>query len=86
MLITLTPDQEAWLADYVAGGHFASIEEAACRLLNERIAERDVDQGDDLAWAKADVDEALAAVERGEFVTLESHKAYTAALLASFKA
>jgi hypothetical protein len=31
------------------------------------------------------VDEALAAVERGEYVTLEEHKAHMATLLASLK-
>jgi hypothetical protein len=31
------------------------------------------------------VDEALAAVERGEYVTLKEHKAHMATLLASLK-
>ncbi len=41
MPITLTPDQEAWLSAHVASGDFASIEEAARQLINERIAERE---------------------------------------------
>ncbi len=31
--------------------------------------------GDDLAWAKPLVDEALAASERGEVMSLEEHRA-----------
>jgi antitoxin ParD1/3/4 len=40
---------------------------------------------DDLAWAKPYVDEALAAVARGEVMTLAEHKRRTAALLADLK-
>jgi antitoxin ParD1/3/4 len=83
MTITLTPDQEAWLAAYVASGDFPSIEEAARRLIDERIAERQAEEIGDLTWAKPHVDEARAAVARGEFVSLEEHKAHNAALLAS---
>jgi antitoxin ParD1/3/4 len=50
MLITLTPEQEAWLKAYVANGDFASIEEAARQLIDERIAERAAEETDDLAW------------------------------------
>jgi antitoxin ParD1/3/4 len=86
MAITLTPEQESWLQAHVASGDFASIEEAARQLIDERIAERSTEEGDDLAWAKPHVDEARAAVARGEFVTLEEHKAHNAALLASLRA
>ncbi len=79
MLITLTPDQEAWLQAHVAAGDFASIEEAARQLLDERICEREIED-DDLAWTKPLVDEGLAALERGEFISLEEHKARNAAL------
>jgi antitoxin ParD1/3/4 len=85
MAITLTPEQESWLQAHVASGDFASIEEAARQLIDERIAERAAEESDDLAWAKPHVDEARAAVARGEFVTLEEHKAYNAALLASLR-
>jgi antitoxin ParD1/3/4 len=51
MLIALTPEQEAWLQSYVAKGAFASIEEAARQLIDERIAERELEE-EDLAWAK----------------------------------
>lgn len=84
MVITLTPEQEAWLRSHVAAGDFASIEEAARQMLDERIAHREI-EGDDLAWAKPYVDEGLAAFERGEFVTLDEHKARNAARLAALK-
>jgi antitoxin ParD1/3/4 len=85
MSITLTSEQETWLKAHVATGDFASVEEAVRQLLDERIAERAAEETDDLAWAKPYVDEARAAVARGEFVTLEEHKAHNAALLASLK-
>ena len=44
-----------------------------------------LDDDDDLAWAKPYVDEALAAVARGDVITLEEHKKRTAALLADLK-
>jgi antitoxin ParD1/3/4 len=84
MTITLHPEQEAWLKTRVESGDFASVEEAARQLIDDRIAELEL-EGDDLAWAKPYVDEALAAVERGEYVTLEEHKAHMATLLASLK-
>lgn len=84
MAITLTPDQEAWLKAHVATGDFPSIEEAARQLIDERIVERELEK-DDLAWAKPLVDEGLAALERGEFVSLEEHKARNAARLAALK-
>ena len=85
MPITLTPEQETWLRAHVATGDFASIEEAARQLIDERIAERAAED-DDLAWAKPLVDEARDAVARGEFVSLDEHKAHIAALLESLKA
>jgi antitoxin ParD1/3/4 len=84
MTITLLPEQEAWLKSRVERGDFASVEEAARQLIDDRIAELEV-EGDDLAWAKPHVDEAIAAIERGEFVTLEEHRAHMAALLTSLK-
>jgi antitoxin ParD1/3/4 len=61
MTITLTPEQQALLSNYVARGDFSSIEEAARQLIDERIAERAAEEGDDLAWAKPYVDEACVA-------------------------
>ena len=84
MAITLTPDQEAWLQAHVATGDFPSIEEAARQLIDERIVERELEK-DDLAWAKPLVEEGLAALERGEIISLEEHKARNAARLAALK-
>ncbi len=82
MTITLKPDQEAWLKSRMANGDFASVEEAARQLIDERIAERAAEESDDLAWAKPYVDEALAEVARGDVITLEEHVARTDARLA----
>lgn len=84
MTITLKPDQEAWLKSRVASGDFASVEEAARQLIDERIAEHEL-EGDDLAWAKPYVDEALAEVARGEEITLDEHRARNAARLAALR-
>jgi antitoxin ParD1/3/4 len=84
MPITLTPEQEAWLQSRVATGAFASIEQAARQLIDERIAERELED-DDLTWAKPLVDEGLAALERGECMSLEEHMARNAARLAARK-
>ena len=48
MQITLTPEQEAWLKTRFEISDAASLEAAARRILDERIAEEE----DDLAWAK----------------------------------
>ena len=84
MTITLTSELEARLKALVRSGDFGSVEEAARALLNERLAEREIER-DDLAWAKPLVDEGLAALERGEFISLEEHKARNAARLAAMK-
>ncbi len=81
MTITLTPEQQEWIAAHVAQGDFPSVEEAVRQLIDERIAELELDASDDLAWAKPYVDEGLAALERGEVLTLEEHKARNAARL-----
>lgn len=88
MAIVLTPQQHTWLADHVASGEFPTIEEAVRQLLDERIAERAAEEEeeedeDDLAWAKPLVDEAIAQIERGEFMTLEEHEASIDAHLAA---
>jgi antitoxin ParD1/3/4 len=76
MIVTLTPKQQAWLAAHVARGDFPTIEDALRQLLDERIAERAAEaEEDDLAWAKTLVDEAIAQIERGEFMALEEHEA-----------
>jgi antitoxin ParD1/3/4 len=82
MSINLTPEQETWIKAHVAAGEFASVEEAARQLIDDRNAELahgEGDEHDDMAWAKPRVDEGLAALERGEIIALEEHRARNAA-------
>jgi antitoxin ParD1/3/4 len=83
--LTLTPEQEAWLAAHVASGDFASPEDAIRRMIAAGMAELAELEHDDLAWAKPYVDEAVAELERGEAVTLEDHDAQIDALLAKLE-
>ena len=88
MTITLTPEQEKWINAHVATGDFASVEEAARQLIDGRIAEFAHDAGDehdDMAWAKPLVDEARAAIARGDVLTLEEHRARNAARRAALR-
>ena len=85
MEITLTPEQERWLRAYVARGDFPSVEVAVRQLIDERIAEHRIGTSDDMAWARPYVDEGIAALERGDVMTLEEHKARNAARLAATK-
>ncbi len=80
MPITLTPKQEAWLQAHVATGDFASVEEAARQLIDDRIAEIVAEDDDeDLDWAKPLLDEARASIARGDALTLEEHRRKNAA-------
>lgn len=83
MAITLTPRQEAWIRAHIASGEFGSVEEAARRLIDDRIADIEAEAGDDMAWAKPLVDEARASIARGDLLTLEEHRARKAARRAS---
>ena len=85
MPISLTPELQAHLSAYVARGDFASIEEAASQLIDERIAERALEEGDDLAWAKPYVDEALQDVAPGNVLSLDEHRGRTVSRLAALK-
>jgi antitoxin ParD1/3/4 len=85
MMISLTSEQQAWLDAQVARGDFASVEEAARQLLDERIAERAAEESDDLAWAKPGVDDALADAARGNVLSREEHRTRNASRLAAFK-
>jgi antitoxin ParD1/3/4 len=67
MNIKLPPEQEQWLNARVADGEFASPEAAVRQMIAERMAF----ESDDFAWAKSYVDEARAAVARGEFISAE---------------
>jgi antitoxin ParD1/3/4 len=85
MRITLTPEQEAWIQAHVATGDFASIEEAARQLIDDRIAELAIDDDDDMAWAKPLVEEARADIARGDVITLEEHRARNATRLSALR-
>jgi antitoxin ParD1/3/4 len=84
MRISLTPDQQAWIASHVERGEFASIDEAARQLIDERIAERMIAE-DDLAWAKPLVEEAWADIVAGRVVTADERDARMKSRLASMK-
>lgn len=84
MSISLTIEQQVWLEARVKRGEFASVDEAARQLIDERIAERAIEE-DDLAWAKPYVDEALAAVARGDVINRDEHRARNTARLALLK-
>ncbi len=84
MMITLTREQEAWIDAHVAAGHFSSFEDAVRQLIDERIVEID-QEGDDLAWAKPLVDDARAAVARGDVITIEEHRARNEMRLAALR-
>lgn len=71
MTITLPREQQEWLEAQVKAGYYDSIEEAVASI----VAERMHFVVDDLTWAKPLVDEALAAVDRGEGMTLEEYRA-----------
>jgi antitoxin ParD1/3/4 len=89
MSITLTTEQETWIKARVATGDFASVEEAVRQLIDDRIAEladHEGDVPDDMAWAKPLVDEARAAIARGDVLTLEEHRARNAARRAARRA
>jgi len=85
MTISLTPEQQAWLHAHVVRGDFTSIEEAARQLIDERIAERAIEEQDDLAWARPYVNEALADAARGDVISREEHRIRNAARLAALK-
>jgi antitoxin ParD1/3/4 len=84
MTITLTPEQLAWIDAHIARGDFPSVEEAVRQLIDERIAERLIED-DDLSWAKPLVDKAIAEAERGDVISLEELKARNAARLAAMR-
>ena len=71
MTITLPREQQEWLEAQVKAGYYDSIEEAVA----SNVAERMYVAVDARAWAKPLVEEALAAVDRGEGMTLEEYRA-----------
>ena len=74
MNVPLTPEQIAWLEQKVAGGQFASLEEAAAAAISDAMT----NESDDLAWAKPLVEQARASVARGEVLTHDEFKHFLA--------
>jgi len=64
MTIQLSPEQQQWLEDQVAAGHFSSLDQAVAVAIADLMATVE----DDLDWAKPLVDEAAAELDRGEGV------------------
>lgn len=62
MNVPLLPPQEDWLKAQVAAGRFASLEEAVAAAVARLQAEDAIDDG----WVKPLIEEALAALDRGE--------------------
>ena len=67
MDIILSAEQERWLKKRIANGEFHSVDDA----IRQLIADRMITDDDDMAWAKPLVDEARAAVARGDASSLE---------------
>lgn len=81
MTITLPREQQEWLEAQVKAGVYASIDEAVASILAEHM-ELDID---DLSWARPLVDEARAAIARGEVMALEEHRIHMAEKLESLR-
>ena len=81
MNINLPADQERWLQNRIAKGEFQSAEDAVRQL----IAERMIVDDDDMAWARPLVDEARAAVARGDKSSLEEAELDIDRVLASLE-
>jgi antitoxin ParD1/3/4 len=80
MTMTRNPDREASLETRMARGDLASIEEAARRLIDQPIAEHQLGESDAMASAKPYVEEGLAALRRGDVLTLEPTPSSPAAM------
>lgn len=72
MNLDLPADTEHWLRQRVAAGEHASLAEAIAALVAERQAAELAVEADDHVWAKSQVDEALAALDRGEGSSLDA--------------
>jgi Arc/MetJ-type ribon-helix-helix transcriptional regulator len=81
MNIRLPVDQQKWLEEQVAAGRFRSIDDAVAFAVADLMTIGE----DDLAWAKPYVDEARAAVARGETVSLDDAVSDIDAHLAALK-
>jgi antitoxin ParD1/3/4 len=81
MNITLPREQQEWLEAQVRAGAYESIDEAVASIVSEYM-HLDLN---DLDWAKPLIEEGRAALERGEGLTLEEHRARVAAKLESLR-
>lgn len=81
MNITLPREQQEWLEAQVKAGAYESIDEAVASIVSEYM-HLDLN---DLDWAKPLIEEGRAAIERGEGLTLEEHRARVAAKLESLR-
>jgi len=82
MNLTLPADQEHRLEARIASGEFQSAEDTVRQLIAERMIVDDTN----LAWAGPLVEEARAAVARGEISTLEEAVADIDQVLRSLQA
>ena len=82
MNIALKPDQQRWLDDQIAAGTFASVDDAVQLAVAGLMAPAD----DDLAWALPHIEEARAAIARGEGVDASIVKAELLERLRNFGA
>ena len=69
MNIKLPSEQQKWLEDQVAAGHFGSLDEALALAVADLMAA----EADDLAWAKSYVDQARASLARGDVISGEDY-------------
>jgi antitoxin ParD1/3/4 len=67
--IKLPPEQQKWLEEQVAAGHFVSPDEALALAVADLMAA----ETNDLAWAKPYVDDARASLARGEAISGEDY-------------
>ena len=67
MNIAFPVEQEQWLKKRIASGEFQSPDDAVRQL----IAERMIVEDNDMAWAQPLVEEARAAIARGDISSLE---------------
>lgn len=65
--VELTPEQIAWLEAKVAAGQFPTVDDAISTAITDLMAIAN----DDLAWAAPYVEEARAAVARGDVMSGE---------------
>jgi Arc/MetJ-type ribon-helix-helix transcriptional regulator len=70
MAIALPKQQIDWLEARVADGTFNSVDEAAAKIIEERM----LLEADDLAWAADAVAEARRDIAAGRTMTLEEHR------------